>query len=248
MFEKIKKKLLGRFFRNENRVRLKWIKRYPGTWLCENLGSRKQSVPQYNSFTNKIKELAASANNIGPLPAWEGYQQAELIGTSDLASISSTMGHFFSWLCQKKKPSVIVEFGTAFGVSGMYWLAGLELNKNGRLLTFDPNEQWAKIAKANLESISNRFDLTVGTFEENIDSVLNNRKIDIAFIDAIHTSEFVLPQLELVIERLSARAIVVFDDIDYSEDMKNCWNTIANSDRIAASLEVSCRVGIIELY
>ncbi|MCK5564812.1 MAG: class I SAM-dependent methyltransferase [Planctomycetes bacterium] len=248
MFEKIKKKLLSRFCANENRMSLKWIKRQRGTWLCENLGSRKRFIPPYNPLMNKIEEQAASTNNRGDLPVWDGYQQAGITRTSNQVRTSYIMGRFFSWLCQKKKPSIIVEFGTAFGVSGMYWLAGLELNKNGRLLTFEPNEQWAKIAKANMESISNRFDLTVGTFEENIDFVLNDQKIDMAFIDAIHSGEFVLPQFKLVMERSSKKAIVVFDDIDYSEDMKDCWNTIANSDQAAASLEVTDRVGIVELY
>jgi len=97
-------------------------------------------------------------------------------------------------LVQKRKPEIIVEFGTAFGVSGMYFLAGLNLNKKGKLLTFDPNTVWAKLAKDNLSKISDRFKLTNGTFEDNIDNVLpEGQHIDIAFIDAIHTKEFVLP-------------------------------------------------------
>ena len=101
------------------------------------------------------------------------------------------MGRFFSWLVTNRRPSVIVEFGTAFGVSGMYWLFGLESNGGGTLLTFEPNDVWARIAEANLVAIGRRFELTVGTFEENIDRNLSpGERIDIAFIDAIHTSEF----------------------------------------------------------
>ena len=83
----------------------------------------------------------------------------------------------------------MVEFGTAFGVSGMYWLSGLESNNFGELLTFDPNEVWAEIARKNLSGISNRFQLVNGTFEDNIDAYLgSDRQIDMAFIDVIHTS------------------------------------------------------------
>jgi predicted O-methyltransferase YrrM len=38
------------------------------------------------------------------------------------------------------KPRLVVEVGTAFGVSGMYWLLGLR--GSGRLVTFDPNNVW----------------------------------------------------------------------------------------------------------
>lgn len=116
------------------------------------------------------------------------------------------MGNLFANLVKKRKPSVIVEFGTAFGVSGMYWIAGLEANNYGELLTFEPNKVWAEIARKNLSAIGSRFQLVIGTFEENIDLYLgHDRRIDIAFIDAIHTSEFVIPQFKLVIDRLAVK-------------------------------------------
>jgi predicted O-methyltransferase YrrM len=142
---------------------------------------------------------------------------------------------------------VIVEFGTAFGVSGMYWLSGLQMNAFGRLLTFEPNEVWARIAGENLSVVSSRFELTVGTFEENIDRVLRpGESIDLAFIDAIHTSEFVRPQFEAVVARLAAGGLVLLDDIDFSRDMRSCWDGIREDDRVAASVEVE-RVGVVEL-
>ena len=135
----------------------------------------------------------------------------------------------------------------AFGVSGMYWLSGLEGNNFGELLSFDPNEVWAEIAKKNLSGISNRFQLVNGTFEDNIDAYLgSDRQIDMAFIDAIHTSEFVFSQFEIVVARLAPNGIVLLDDIYFSEDMKYAWKTMALSDRVKASAAIE-RVGIVEL-
>jgi predicted O-methyltransferase YrrM len=99
-------------------------------------------------------------------------------------------------LTRRLKPEIVVEFGAAFGVSGMHWLSGLRANAGGRLFTFEPNEVWAELARVNLERIHHPFELTVGTFEDNI-AVLGDQLIDLAFIDAIHTSEFVLPQFDL---------------------------------------------------
>ena len=156
------------------------------------------------------------------------------------------MGRFFSCLVTNRRPSVIVEFGTAFGVSGTYSLFGLESNGGGTLLTFEPNDVWARIAEANLVAIGRRFELTVGTFEENIDRTLSpGERIDIAFIDAIHTSEFVEPQFELVANRIAPGGIVLLDDIDFSADMRSCWDRIRADRRLVASVEVD-RVGIVE--
>jgi len=129
----------------------------------------------------------------------------------------------------------------------VYWLSGLEMNGAGRLLTFEPNEVWAHIAKANLAVIGERFELIVGTFEERIDGVLSPQEtIDVAFIDAIHTSAFVNPQFEAVATRLSAGGLVLLDDIDFTSDMRSCWrNRMRDDARLAASVEVG-RVGVVE--
>ena len=79
----------------------------------------------------------------------------------------------------------------------MYWLAGLKSNGSGQLFTFEINEQWRQIAIKNLSGISDRFTSINGPFEDKADEALQGRKIDLAFIDAIHTSEWVLPQLKM---------------------------------------------------
>ena len=59
------------------------------------------------------------------------------------------MRNLYSYLVQKRKPRIIVEFETAFGVSGMYFPAGINANNEGKLLTFGPNDVLAKLAKSN---------------------------------------------------------------------------------------------------
>lgn len=158
------------------------------------------------------------------------------------------MGNLYTYLVQKLKPKTIVEFGTAFGVSGMYFLAGINSNNKGTLLTFDPNDVWAKLAKDNLSGISDRFKLTIGTFEENIDNVLpQGGTIDLAFIDAIHTKEFVLPQLDIVVAKSSNGAIIILDDINFSDNMKQCWKEVSCDSRFSSSASLGKRVGILEL-
>lgn len=234
-------------------VEVNWIKKEE-SWLFDNFKEARFSIPKA-LMSEKIEELAEQANQLGAKPLWEGYKNIQnypwaVHDTSRTANQVRTqpkLGDFYAYLVQKLKPSIVVEFGTAFGVSGMYWLSGIESNQFGELLTFEPNKNWAKIAKNNLSSIGHRFQLIHGTFEDNIDYYLGcNRQIDIAFIDAIHTSEFVFSQFELVVNRLAVNGIVLLDDIDFSEDMKSAWKTIAVDDRVKASAAIE-RVGIVEL-
>ncbi|MGH9647079.1 MAG: O-methyltransferase [Bryobacteraceae bacterium] len=156
------------------------------------------------------------------------------------------MGRVYSWLARTRKPDVIVGFGSAFGVSGMYWLAGLEEAGCGELLSFEVNPEWAAIARVNLASLGARFSLTVGMFKDHIAEKLNHRKIGIAFIDAIHTSEFVDRQFEIVLSNLAPGGIVILDDIDFSPDMAACWQRLAQDERVASSLSIDGHIGVLE--
>ena len=206
-------------------------------------------------MSGKIETLADRSDSLGPKPLWAGYENVQNYPTTtknaqrraNAVRTKQALGRTFTWLAKQRMPAGIVEFGTAFGVSGMYWLAGLEMAQSGRLYTFEPNEIWAEIAKGNLAQISDRFLLTIGTFEENAATVLSPSSIDIAFVDAIHTGEFVYAQYEILRTYLKPHALVVFDDISFSRDMHDCWLDIANRPEVLTSLTLNTRVGIIEL-
>jgi predicted O-methyltransferase YrrM len=227
---------------------LHWVKKGEDTWLARQLQGTFIK-PTRSPFSKKIENLARETNKAGPQPVWEGYEGNNIAGPTRMPEGVRTnppMGDFYTWLVQMWKPETIVEFGTAFGVSGMYFLAGLETNQKGHLLTFDPNDVWRKLALGCLGGISTRFTSISGTFEENVDTALADRSIDIAFIDAIHTSEFVIPQLELVLARCNTKAIIILDDINFSDNMRACWNQVANDSRFVSSVALGARVGVLE--
>lgn len=226
-----------------------WVKKADGSWLAQHFEDAEVR-PANTSFSNRIEKLAQQANRLGPQPLWEGYVGHNVGGATRLpAGVRTTavMGNFYSWLVRAWQPEVVVEFGTAFGVSGMYFLAGLETNGKGKLLTFEPNETWRRIAVPCLEQIGTRFISTAGTFEATIDRVLPaGERIDMAFIDAIHTSAFVIPQLERVVARCSDHALVILDDINFSDDMQECWGRVSRDARFVSSVALGQRVGVLE--
>ncbi|GAX37792.1 O-methyltransferase [Nodularia sp. NIES-3585] len=232
------------------KIPVTWIRKNDYSWLSQQF-IKDFIKPEKTAFSTKIENLAQDTNKLGPQPLWEGYASNNIAGSTRMPNnvrTSATMGNIYTYLVQKRQPSIIVEFGTAFGVSGMYFLAGLELNHKGKLLTFEPNEVWRNIAQKNLLQISEKFSSIAGTFEENIDNVLpQGESIDMAFIDAIHTKEFVMSQLEIVLARCSNKAIIILDDINFSDNMNECWQEISVDDRFSCSVELSKRVGILEV-
>lgn len=242
------KRLTGRIDAPTAPLAITTIKRGNG-WLAERL-SPSFRVPVYNIAT--IAERARLTEEAGALPLWDGYRSVEHYPRDTHGSRSSQevrsddqLGAFYIWLAQNRAPDLIVEFGTAFGVSGMYWLTGL--GGRGGLMTYEPNEAWSKLARANLTAIAPNFTLTNGTFEEKASATLQPITVDIAFIDAIHTSEFVFAQYAVLKPFLKPGALVVCDDINFSDDMRQCWLTLANQTDVRASFELGERAGILEL-
>jgi predicted O-methyltransferase YrrM len=225
-----------------------------GSW-CE--AHIAQYTPGTSPLFTTIEQLAEKADALGPQPLWKGYvglkNYPAAIGENAMRRASqvctnSQKGLFFAWLAEHKKPATILEFGSAFGASGMYWLAGIEAHQHGRLLTFEPNGIWAEIAAKNLAAISERFVLTNAIFEDHVARLKSEGVVvDIAFIDAIHTSEFVNRQLELVLSLAAPGAIILIDDVNFSDDMRDCWRSIAADARFVAAYLLGGQIGMVEL-
>lgn len=239
--------------RSRPSIAVRYVVDRPG-WLRAHLPPPTCAPPPVPDF--RIEERALWTERLGPQPLWEGYSHVEgypkptsgSMRSSNQVRTDQVTGSFFHWLARTRRPGIVVEFGTAFGVSGMYWLSAIEQNGAGQLLTFEPNSGWAQIADQNLAAIGRRYRLTTGTFEENIGAVLEEgQRIDIAFVDAIHTSAFIHQQFELLLPRMTAGGIVLFDDIAFSEDMRAGWQEIARDPRVHASAALGSRIGIVEL-
>jgi predicted O-methyltransferase YrrM len=227
----------------QTQLSLAWLK--SGGWLGAHLTGH---VPQ-GPHKRHIEAVADATNHLGPQRLADEYGEPGGERTPAVVRSSSRCGDLYAWLAQQRRPATIVEFGAAFGVSGMYFSAGLEAAGCGHLYSFEINREWADIAERNIRSVSSRFTLTRGAFEDRVGDVLT-APIDIAFVDAIHQHDFVMRQFELLERRMSHGAIALFDDIDFKKPgarMGEAWRNIAGRPNVVAAVEVDGRLGIIEL-
>ena len=237
---------------------LVWSKRSADSWLCERLGADVVKPPRFDRFRS-LEATADAVNAVGAQPLWEGYREvyrqdgtvpfaeAAMERRPDQVRTKAQMGRLFAWLAEQRHPALVVEIGTAFGVSAMYWAAGLERAGGGRLLTFEPNPVWQRIAADHLRAFGGVVQSVLGTFEDHVERSLEGRSIGLAFVDAIHTSAFVDAQVGKLLPHMEPRGLLVLDDIAFSDDMRACWERWACDDRVLASVAVDGRAGILEL-
>ena len=228
--------------RYTSRPEIKWCKR--GGWLSDNLEIPLPRAPR----KVKIEDRAWLTERAGALQVDSRvYDDASISRSSDEVRSALWAGDLYAHLAQRKRPKVVIEFGSAFGVSGMYWIAGLEAAGTGHLYSFEVNPKWAEIAGNNMRAIGNRFTLTVGVFEEQVDSVIGGKPIDIAFVDGVHKGDFIKAQWEIIKARLAPGAVVLFDDIDFATGgMYEGWQDIWQSAGVVAACELRGHTGVVE--
>ena len=125
-------------------------------------------------------------------------------------------------LVKKYKPENILELGTCCGFSSIYMS---KANKESNIYTIEGACEIANIAKQNIrEAECENINQIIGKFDDVLLSTLNViQKIDFVFIDGHHDKNATLKYFKTIKPYLNDGAMVVFDDIDWSDGMKKCW-------------------------
>jgi predicted O-methyltransferase YrrM len=139
------------------------------------------------------------------------------------------------------KPNVAVELGTCVGISGAYEAAALKLNGGGQLLTFEGADDAAHIAEDGFRALGleRHTKVIIGRFADTLPGVLQSITEPIAyvFIDGHHEEEATLNYYGTIAPRLARRALIVFDDIRWSEGMTRAWRTVCDDPAVQVAID-----------
>lgn len=138
------------------------------------------------------------------------------------------------------KPMRGLELGTCLGISAAYQGAALALNGQGRLITLDGAEPVAALARETLDGLGiDGVRVTVGRFQDILQDVLNdNGPFDYAYIDGHHDGAATVGYFEQIKPHLTARALLVFDDIRWSASMTDAWERIIADPLVSVSVDL----------
>lgn len=148
-------------------------------------------------------------------------------------------------LARELQPQRVLELGTCLGISGAYLAAGADLNGMGTLTTLEGARALATRAQRHLNELGLRHvEVIPGLFRSTLDGVLDRvAPIDLAFIDGHHDEAATQEYFGQLLPHLADRAVVVFDDIAWSEGMMRAWEVLRchHAVRVAVDLD---RIGI----
>lgn len=132
--------------------------------------------------------------------------------------------------------SVVVELGTCAGISTMYLSSAASVKM---LITVEGCAELANFAEESLKTYTN-VKVVNALFDEALDSQLPllESKVDLAFIDGHHEKTAAIHYFNRLVPFLSSRAVVIFDDISWSYDMRDAWDILSKRPEFGHCVEL----------
>ena len=159
------------------------------------------------------------------------------------SSVSLKYGVLLSNMAAEFGGELIVEFGTAFGISTMYMAASCP---DARVNTIEGCTETSEIALMNFsEAGFSNISLFNRSFDDALDDVIvPGNSPGMVFIDGNHRKEPVLRYFSKLAEISDSNTVIIIDDINYSKEMSEAWDEIRRFEKVSVTVDI-CRMGIV---
>ncbi|HUR04573.1 MAG TPA: class I SAM-dependent methyltransferase [Nonomuraea sp.] len=181
------------------------------------------------------QQLSASTETVGNTVDKTGESYSVRVADeSRSASADSGKALLLSRLAGRFAPGTVVELGSAFGISGAHFVAGLQAGGGGTFITMDAVPARSALAAETIALINAPqvdVQMVVGMFEDNFDAW---QGAHVVYIDGNHWRAPTLEYVETALERCDPGVLLLLDDIHgYSEEMDQTWLALKADKRFA---------------
>lgn len=131
----------------------------------------------------------------------------------------------------------MLELGTSFGISTAYLAS---TGKNVYVDTIDASESHIRYARGIARALKmENITFHCGEFEKVLPSLLvEGRKFDYVILDGNHRKAPTLKYFELILPALSDNAVILVDDIRWSDEMLEAWRHLKGHARVGATVDL----------
>lgn len=135
------------------------------------------------------------------------------------------------------KPRNIIELGTCLGITTLYLQ---KASPDAKVYTMEGCPQTAGVAKETFKQAGlNAVELITGNFDDNLPGVINNLdQLDFIFVDGNHQKDATLKYFEWCLPKVHEDTLLIFDDIYWSEGMKEAWAQIKAHPQVTVTVDL----------
>ncbi len=136
-----------------------------------------------------------------------------------------------------QKSEVIIELGASLGITTMYFAAA---SPQAKIFTLEGCPETAKVAGENFsEARFNNIHIRSGNFDDTLPALLRQINTpDLVFVDGNHQKDAAIRYFDLLASCSSEKTIIVMDDINWSEGMKEAWKVIKNREKVMTTIDL----------
>ncbi len=134
-------------------------------------------------------------------------------------------------------PNTILELGTSLGITTAY----LASAKNAtQVVTMEGAKNVAAVARKQFQKAGlHNIELVEGNFDETLTGTIQKMgKIDLAFVDGNHRYEPTVRYFRELLPAMHENAVLIFDDIHWSKEMEQAWDTIRKDSSVTLSIDL----------
>lgn len=148
----------------------------------------------------------------------------------------------FLYLCARDAGArQVIELGACAGISTFYLASAPSVE---RLVTIEGSPALAEIASKTVAPFGQTVEVVPQLFNHALDHVLPEMPaIDLAYIDGHHEKVATIRYFERIRPNLRPGALVIFDDIMWSHDMREAWEFIISTSGFADCVDLGA-VGV----
>ncbi|WP_333701196.1 class I SAM-dependent methyltransferase [Sphingobium yanoikuyae] len=203
------------------------------------LVKRPLSAPQFTQIAALIKDMSIFApQQLDAL--YSQWKSGSMMRSPSEISISGTYGEVLYSIVSDVKPSLIIEAGAGFGVSGSFIASALRNHKSGQLVSFEIGNYW-RTAEQNIRSFCDRARVFNGNFEELTRYISSSVSVDMAFIDAIHDPQVIERQVRGILGFMAKNGVIIIDDAFHEGKLTQAVKSLMNDRRISFSASLGTR-------
>lgn len=157
--------------------------------------------------------------------------------------ISSSKGHYGKILYQLSnyfQPKQILEFGTSLGIGTLHFHLG---NPTSQITTIEACTETFNFTGDFLKDKVATINFIESTFSDFLNQI-SAEKYDLIFVDGHHDGKATIEYMQRLEKHSHNDTIFILDDIRWSNDMFEAWNSLRKSDKFNVSIDLF-RMGIL---
>lgn len=202
----------------------------------------KTAYPEYEKVENLRQQLLTD-NKVLAIEDFGAGSTVNKTNTRTISAIAKNsakpkkFGQFLFRMVKEYQPQTILELGTSLGITTSY----LSLAKpDAKLITMEGAKEVANTARRNFQTLNlQNYSLIEGNFDSTLSAVVSGvSTVDLAFIDGNHRQTPTEQYFRELLPKTNNDSILIFDDIHWSKEMEQAWETIKNHPSIRCTIDL----------